>query len=131
MFKGALFVTAKNLEKAQAWIKNIMKCVSNMLHLYSPLTITGLEGRRNRSWGLTYTYGKYLLCSTGNYSECFAITYKGKGKRAGCDGPCRTGKLSSGHRIGKGQFSFQSQRKAMPKNAQIATQLHSPHMLVK
>ena len=26
------------------------------------------------------------------------------------------GKLSSGHRTGKGQFSFQSQRKAMPKN---------------
>ena len=25
--------------------------------------------------------------------------------------------LSSGHRAGKGQFSFQSQRKAMPKNA--------------
>ena len=36
------------------------------------------------------------------------------------------GKLSSGHRTGKGQFSFQSQRKAMPKNAQTA-QLHSSH----
>ena len=32
---------------------------------------------------------------------------------------------------GKGQFSFQSQRKAMPKNAQTTTQLHSSHMLVK
>ena len=29
------------------------------------------------------------------------------------------GKLSSGHRTGKGQFSFQSQRKAMPKDAQV------------
>ena len=29
------------------------------------------------------------------------------------------GKLSSGHRTGKGQFSFQSQRKAMPKNVQL------------
>ena len=29
------------------------------------------------------------------------------------------GKLSSGHRTGKGQFSFQSQRKAMPKNVQV------------
>ena len=28
------------------------------------------------------------------------------------------GKLSSGHRTGKGQFSFQSQRKAMPNNIQ-------------
>ena len=41
------------------------------------------------------------------------------------------GKLSSGHRTGKGQFSFQSQRKAMPKNAQNTTQLHSSHTLVK
>ena len=37
------------------------------------------------------------------------------------------GKLSSGHRTGKGQFSFQSQRKAMAKNAQTMTQLHSSH----
>ena len=41
------------------------------------------------------------------------------------------GKLSSGLKTGKGQFSFQSQRKAMPKNAQTTTQLHSPHTLVK
>ena len=40
------------------------------------------------------------------------------------------GKLSSGHRTGKGQFSFQSQRKAMPKNAQTTAQLHSSHTLV-
>ena len=39
-------------------------------------------------------------------------------------------KCSSVHRIGKGQFSFQPQRKAMPKNAQTTTQLHSSHMLV-
>ena len=40
-------------------------------------------------------------------------------------------KTHSGHRTGKGQFSFQSQRKAMPKNAQTTTKLHSSHMLVK
>ena len=40
-------------------------------------------------------------------------------------------KLSSGHRTAKGQFSFQSLRKAMPKNAQTTTQLHSSHTLVK
>ena len=44
---------------------------------------------------------------------------------------CKFGKLSSGHRTGKGQFSFQSQRKAKPKNAQTTAQLHSSHMLVK
>ena len=31
----------------------------------------------------------------------------------------------------KCQFSFQSQRKAMPKNAQTTAQLHSSHTLVK
>ena len=41
------------------------------------------------------------------------------------------GICNNGHRTGKGQFSFQSQRKAMPKNAQTTAQLHSSHTLVK
>ena len=41
------------------------------------------------------------------------------------------GKLSSGHRTGKGQISFQSQRNAVPKKAQTTTQLHSSHTLVR
>ena len=41
------------------------------------------------------------------------------------------GKLSRSHRTGNGQFSFQSQRKAMPKNAQTTIQLHSFHMLAR
>ena len=40
-------------------------------------------------------------------------------------------KTSSGHRTGKGQFSFQSQTKAMPKNAQTTAQLHSFHMIAR
>ena len=43
----------------------------------------------------------------------------------------KVGKLSSGHRTGKGQFSFQSQRRAMPKKFQTTTQLHSFHMLAR
>ena len=39
-------------------------------------------------------------------------------------------KISSGHKTGKGQFSFQSLRKATPKNAQTTVQLHSSHTLV-
>ena len=39
--------------------------------------------------------------------------------------------LSSGHRTGKGQFSFQSQRKAMPKNVRTTAQFHSFHTLAK
>ena len=45
------------------------------------------------------------------------------------------GKLSSGHRTGKGQFSFQSQRKAMPKNAQTTTRFalisHASKVMLK
>ena len=43
----------------------------------------------------------------------------------------KLGKLSSGHRTGKGHFSFQSQRKAMPENAQTTAELHSSHRPVK
>ena len=38
-------------------------------------------------------------------------------------------KLISGPRTRKGQFSFQFQRKAMPKNAQTTAQWHSSHTL--
>ena len=41
------------------------------------------------------------------------------------------GKLSCSHRTGKGQFSFQSQRRSMPKNVQTTIQLSSFHMLVR
>ena len=42
-------------------------------------------------------------------------------------------KLSSGHRTGKGHSSFQSQRKAMPKNAQTTAQLisHASKVMLK
>ena len=36
-----------------------------------------------------------------------------------------------GHMTGKGQFSFQSQRKAMAKNVQTTAQLYSSYMLAK
>ena len=38
------------------------------------------------------------------------------------------GKLSSGHRTGKSQFSFQFQRRAMPKNVQTTIQSPSSHV---
>ena len=50
------------------------------------------------------------------------------------DDASKFGKLSSGHRTGKVQFSFQSQRKAMPKNAQnrtIALMSHASKVMLK
>ena len=43
----------------------------------------------------------------------------------------RFGKLSSGHRTGKSQFSFQSQRRAISKNVQTTIQLQSFHVLAR
>ena len=40
-------------------------------------------------------------------------------------------KTQQWYKTGEGQFSFQSQRKPMPKNAQTTTQLHSSHTLSK
>ena len=40
-------------------------------------------------------------------------------------------KLSSGHKTKEGQFSFQPQRRAMPKDVQTTVQLHSFHMLAR
>ena len=40
-------------------------------------------------------------------------------------------KTQQWYRTGKGQFSFQSQRKAMTKNFQTTAQLHSSHLLAK
>ena len=43
----------------------------------------------------------------------------------------RIANLSSGHRIGKDQFSFQSQRRATPNNIQTTNQLYSFHLPAK
>ena len=43
----------------------------------------------------------------------------------------KSGKLSSGHRTGKGQLSLQLQRRTMSKNGQITIQFCSFHMLAK
>ena len=43
----------------------------------------------------------------------------------------KLGKLSSGHRTGKGTFLLHSQIKVMRKNVQTTAKLHSSHMLAK
>ena len=43
----------------------------------------------------------------------------------------KIGEINSGHGTEEGQFSFQSQRKAIPKKDQNAAQMHSSHTLAK
>ena len=71
-------------------------------------------------WGHCYKnwleWGSLLVSTEGRnkvYIELYASKF---------------GKLSSGHRTGKGQFSSQFQRRAMPRRVQTTTQLHSVHM---
>ena len=54
-------------------------------------------------------------------AELFQILRDDAVKSAALNMPANLENSSSGHRTGKGQFSFQSQRKAMPKNVQITS----------
>ena len=66
----------------------------------------------------------------GTAAELFQIL-KDDGLKCCTQYVSKFGKLYSDHRTGKGQFSFQSQRKATPKNVQTTAQLHSSHTLAK
>ena len=67
----------------------------------------------------------------GNPVELFQILKDDPKRKCCTQYASKFGKLSGGYRAGKGQFSFQSQRKAMPKDVQTTVQLHSSHTLVK
>ena len=67
---------------------------------------------------------EHLLC-TKLYSEHFTVIHSTCTTHWCTQHASKFGKLSSGHWTGKSQFSFQYQRKAMPKNVQTTAQLHS------
>ena len=108
------------------FVDKVMSLLFNML---SRLVITFLPRRKLLILSFNFM-AAITICSDfgapqNKVSHCFSIYLPRS------DGTSKFGKLSSGHRTGKGQFSFQSQRKAMPKNAQTTAQLHSSHTLVK
>ena len=81
-------------------------------------------------WALGSITTKKARRGKGIPVELFQILKDGAGK--GCTQiATKFGKLSGGYRTGKGQFPFQSQRRAMPKNVQTAVQLHLFHMLAR
>ena len=81
-------------------------------------------------WALGTIPTKKASGGDGIPAKLFQILKEAAAKRC-TQYASKFGKLSSGHRTGKGQFSFQSQRKAMPKNVQATAQLHSSHTLTK
>ena len=73
---------------------------------------------------LRYADDTTLMAESEEELKSFLVKVKEESEKVGL-------KLSSGHRTGKGQFSFQSQGKAMPKNIQITAQFLSSHLLAK
>ena len=73
---------------------------------------------------LRYAADTTLMAESKEELKSLLMKVKVESEKAGL-------KLNSGHRTGKGWFSFQSQKKAMPKNIQTTAQLHSSHMLTK
>ena len=93
--------------------------------------MVGFFGDQSPFWGyLGVTTNKASGCD-GIPVELFQILKDDAVKKCHSQSASKFRKLSNGHRTGKGQFSFQSLRKAIPKNAQTTTQLYSSHTLVK
>ena len=82
-------------------------------------------------WALGNTTTNKASRGDGIPVELFQILKDDAIKQCCTQYASKFGKFSIGHRSGKGQFSFQSQRKAMPQNVQTTAQLHSTHTLVK
>ena len=131
------------MEKAREFQKNIYFCFIHYAKAFDCVD-------HNKLWKILKEMGipDHLTCHLRNLYPGQEATVRtghgttdwfqiGKGVHQGCvlfllwlHPFILFGKLSSGHRPGKGQFSSQSQRMAMPKNAQTTAQLHSSHMLV-
>ena len=69
-------------------------------------------------WALGSITANKASGGDGIPAELFQILKDDAVKKCSTQYARKSGKLSNGCRTGKGQFSFQSQRKAMPKNAQ-------------
>ena len=102
---------------------------NNFLHLLATVNIIFHHAIRNTEFMETVTYALRFQGTQLELAELFQILQDVvKMPYSTCQ---QIWKLSSGHRSGKGQFSFQSQRKVMPKNVQTIIQLHSFDMLAK
>ena len=85
-------------------------------------------------WEITWVLGSITMnkASRGDWiqTELFQIL-KDDAVKVLTQNVSKFGKCSSGHRMGKCEFSFQSQRKAMPKNIETTGQSHSFLMLAR
>ena len=107
-------------------------CIVMLLHLTAHSRMSGSRWVIT-PWWLSGSWRPFLYssCEVMEFQLSYFKSWKMMLWKCCTQYASKFGKLSSGHRTGKGQFSSQSQRKAIPKNAQTTKQLHSSHMLVK
>ena len=86
-------------------------------------TQAGIKIARRNISNLRYADDTTLMAESEGELKSLLMKVKEESEKVGL-------KLNSGHRTGKGHFSLQSQRGAMPKNSQTTIQLCSFHMLV-
>ena len=85
---------------------------------------TGIKIAGRNINNLRYAEDTTLMAESEEELKSFLMKVKEESEKVGL-------KLNSGHRTGKGQLSFQFQRKAMPKNVQTTAQLQTFHIQVK
>ena len=131
------------LQEETCWSSPTVLCSISSLSLYSnnylqhgtnlgPKTSHSAGWRINKkgeTWG--HSHGNVCAMEVMEYQLTCFKSWKMMLWKWCTQNARKFGKLSSGHRTGKGQFSFQFQRKTMQMNAQTTAQLHSSHMLVK
>ena len=100
------------------------------IHKYLAFNIIQLRVEREVKWALGNITANKARGGDGIPVELFTILKDVLWKCCTLSQMSANLENSSGHRTGKGQFSLQSQRKAMPKNAQTTAYLISHASIV-
>ena len=140
--KGTFHVKMSTINDSMVWTLKEAKDVKKRMQGYTEeLYKKYLNDADNHVGAITHLYPDILECEVKWASGSIAVNKTSRGDRipvelfqilksVALNLPANL-ENSHGHRTGKGQFSLQSQRKSMPKNAQTTAQIHSSHMLVK
>ena len=137
------WITRTHFKKCHRWDEQQLWIAQPQSQIYTELYKKGLNDPDNHDGVITPLQPDILECevkralgritmnkdrgSDGISTGLFQIL-KEDAVKVLCSICQKFGKLGNGQRTGKDHSSFQSQRRAMPKNVQTAIQLHSFHL---